>query len=378
MLRAYQYRLYPSKNQQRSLWKLLKLGCWLYNTALAERREAWEKDGKSISYHDQAAKLKELRNTTELGRLNFSACQQVLRRLDKAFQAFFRRLEAGEKPGYPRFKKPHRFRTLEFVYNDGLRIKKDRLYIQNVGLVKVLWHRSLPEGRIKQAWVTKKADGWYVTFAVDVPEDTLRRLLPPLNTAVGIDVGIENLLTLSDGKVIENPRWYQKTERKLAEKQRILSKKRKGSKRWKRMCKQIAKLYLKLARQRQDFYWKLAWDLCRRFGFIIVEDLNMDGLTQGNLSKQVLDASWGLFLNRTLSDVAWRAGRMVVKVNPNGTSQVCSRCGFLVPKNLSVRVHRCPYCGLTVHRDVNAALNILHLGLEQALGGSNAPVPERS
>ena len=127
MLRAYQYRLYPNKCQEEALWKLLKLGCRLYNSALQERKEAWQRHGKSVGYHEQALQLKEIRETTELGLLNFSACQQVLRRLDKAFKAFFRRLEAGEKTGYPRFKKPHRFRTLEFRYGDGAYLRDSRL-----------------------------------------------------------------------------------------------------------------------------------------------------------------------------------------------------------------------------------------------------------
>lgn len=365
---AYQYRLQPTRTQRRLLEKLLGIACRLYNTALAERKSV-----RTVTYRDQADKLKERRDTDkELALLNFSACQHVLRRLDKAFQRFFSSTKEGRKAGYPRFKKPHRFRTLEFTYGDGTKIKPDergrmRLYVQNVGLIKVVWHRPLPEGAvIKQVWVTRKADGWYATFALEVPDEVILAPLPPTGKAVGIDVGLENLLALSDGTLIDNPRWLKKTEEKIATKQRLLCRKVKGSKRWRRMCRQIAKLYLKVARQRGDLYWKLASWLVKEFDFIAVEDLNVNGLAQGNLSKSVLDAGWGLFLKRILPYKAWRAGREVVEVSPNGTSQICAKCGCHVPKDLAVRWHECPCCGFSVHRDINSAILVLKLGLERA------------
>jgi putative transposase len=158
---VYQYKLEPTKTQSGLLWRLLEIACRLYNDALKERKDAWEKEQRTVTYHEQALKLKDLRATDkELALLNFSACQHILRRLDKAFQRFFDGLKKGEKVGYPRFKKPHRFRTLEFTYGDGTKIKVDergrlRLYVQNVGLIKVIWHRPLPEGAvIKQVWIT--------------------------------------------------------------------------------------------------------------------------------------------------------------------------------------------------------------------------------
>jgi putative transposase len=300
---VYQYKLEPTKTQSGLLWRLLKIACRLYNDALKERKDAWEKEQRTFTYHKQALKLKDLRATDkELALLNFSTCQHILRRLDKAFRRFFDRLKKGEKVGYPRFKKSHRFRTLEFTYGDGTKIKVDergrlRLYVQNVGLIKVIWHRPLPEGAvIKQVWITCKADGWFVTFALEVSEEALMKPLPKTGKAVGIDVGLENLLALSDGTLLENPRWLRATNEKIALKQQILSRKVKGSKRWRRMCRQIAKLHLKVARQRRDFYFKLANWLVREFDLIAVEDLNINGLAQGVCSKGVHDASWGVFL----------------------------------------------------------------------------------
>lgn len=370
---TYQYCLQPTKTQERLLLKLLEIACRLYNDALAERKTAWEEEKRTVSYFDQAHKLTQLRKTDkELTLLNAAASQHILRRLDKAFQKFFSGIKQGHKIGYPRFKKPYRFRTLEFTYKDGTKIKTDKhgqmkLYIQNVGLIKVIWHRFLPENAvIKQVWITRKVDGWYATFALEVPDEVLFEPLPKTGKAVGIDVGLENLLALSNETLIDNPRWLRKTEEKIATKQRILSKKVEGSKRWKRIRQQIARLHLKVARQRKDFYWKLASWLVKEFDFIVVEDLNLKGLVQGILSKSVHDASWGLFLSQILPYKAWRAGKEVVRVSPNGTSQTCARCGYPVPKDLSVRWHECPNCGFSIHRDINSAILILKLGLEQA------------
>lgn len=359
MLRAFQYRLYPNKTQEEELWELLKLGCWLYNTALAERKEAWEKHGIRINYFDQASRLKELRQNTELGKLNFSACQQVLRRLDKAFVAFFRGLKAGRKPGYPRFKKPHRFRSLEFRFFDGASLRNERLYIQNVGEIKVKWHRHLPNGEIKDVVITRKADGWYATFRVLLPD---AEFVPNGKPPVGVDVGIVNLVALSDGKTFQAPRWYQGEEEKLSTKQRILSQKVKGSKRWKRMKRQIAKCHLHIARKRKDFWHKFTSWMVQNYGLIAVEDLDIIRMVQGFLPKQILDSGW----NRGFSYLkykAWSAGVQVVLVDPSGTSQRCSGCGIYVSKTLSERVHVCPFCCLVLDRDVNAARNILLLGL---------------
>jgi len=370
---AYQYRLEPNKTQSRMLCRLLEIACRLYNDALQERKDAWEREKRTITFYEQALKLKDLRAINkELALFNFSACQHILRRLEKAFRRFFDGIKKGEKVGYPRFKKPHRFRTLEFTYGDGTRIKVDergrlRLYVQNVGLIKVIWHRPLPEGAvIKQVWITHKADGWFVNFALEVSEEALMKPTPKTGKAVGIDVGLENLLALSDGTLLDNPRWLKAIEKKIAHKQQILSRKAKGSKRWKRMCKQVAKLHLKIARQRKDYYFKLVSWLVKEFDLIAVEDLNIKGLAKGVCSKSVHDASWGVFLNQILPYKAWSAGKALVKVTPNGTSQHCAVCGHRVPKELSDRQHCCSNCGFVTHRDTNSAILILNLGLERA------------
>lgn len=374
MKMAYQYRLKPNKTTEKMLWKLLEIACRLYNEALAEKKRIWEEEKRNLTFYDLqhwwTAKRKE---DKEFAQLNHTAGGLVLQRLDEAFKRFFEGIKKGEKVGYPRFKKPHRFRTIPFKHGNGAKFiptenGKCWLYIQNVGKVRVVYHRPLPQGSvIKQVWVTRKADGWFVTFAIEVPEESIKNPLPPTGKAVGIDVGIENLLTLSTGKRIDNPRWLKKMEEKLRIKQQILSRKQKGSKQWRRMCRQIAKLHLKIARQRLDFYYKLANRLVKEFDLIVVEDLRIKNMSQGMLSKEIHDAGWGKFFE-ILSFKAWSAGRTVIKVSPNGTSQRCAMCGVDVPKSLTTRIHECPNCGFRVHRDVNAALNILKLGLERARG----------
>ncbi len=370
---GFQYRLNPNKTQEKALRQLLRVACRLYNDALTERKDVWEQEGRSVTYLEQALKLKTLRQKNkELALLNFSAAQHVLRRLDKAFRRFFQGIKNGQKVGYPRFKKPHRFRTLEFTYGDGVKIVHDeygrlRLRVQQVGSIRIVWHRELPRGaHIKQVWLTLKADGWFATFALEVPDEVVRNPLPPTGKAVGIDVGVENLLALSDGTLLDNPRWMRKTEEKIATKQRILGKKVKGSKRWRRMRGQIAKLHLKIGRQRRDFYFKLTAWLVKKFDLICVEDLHVKGLARSTLRKSVHDAGWALFLKQILPDKAWRAVREVISVPASGTSQTCAACRCSVPKDLSVRWHDCLRCGFSVHRDINAAMLILKLGLEQA------------
>jgi len=366
---SYQFKAKPNRIQREALWKLLEVACRLYNEALSERKRAWEEQQKSLTWYDQCKWWRQ-RRKKEKGyqTLNVHAGYCVLRRLDNAFKKFFEGIKSGQKVGYPRFKKPHRFRTLEFTYGNGCKLvqingKTGRLYVQNVGVIKFRCHRSLPsEVKIKEVAITYKADGWWITFRCEVPDEKWVNPLPPTGRAVGIDVGVENLLALSTGAIIDNPKWLKQTEERIKVKQRILSKKQKGSKRWRRMCKQIAKLHLKIQRQRKDFFWKLATYIVRFFDFICVEDLNIKSLGQGFLSKEIHDASWGTFFN-ILSYKASRAGRTVIKVPPNGTSQKCAMCGVEVPKDLSVRIHECPNCGFKVHRDVNAALNILKLGL---------------
>ena len=292
--------------------------------------------------------------------LNFSSAQATLRRLDKAFNAFFRRVKAGEYRGYPRFKGEDRFRTVEFPsYGDGCRLKENgRLYLQNVGHIKVKLHRAI-EGTIKTVSVKKSCGKWYVIFSCDLgdaPEPVQG------GPEVGIDLGLKSFLATSDGSSVDPPRYYGKAQKKLKRAQRALARKKKGSSRRRRARERVARLHEKTANQRRDFHHKEARKLVDAHGLIAHEALNVKGLARTRLAMSVHDAGWAQFVNILVAK-AEEAGVRVVVVNPANTTQACSSCGAMpeTKKTLSDRLHNCS-CGYVADRDVNAAENILALG----------------
>lgn len=359
MRKAFLYRLYPHKAQSDKLYGLLNTARHLYNAALQERRDAWKAHHKSLNYYDQANELKELRECfPDVAQLNFSATQDMLRRLDKSFKDFFRRVKIGEKPGYPRFKGRDQFSSITFpTYGDGIKIRDSKLYIQNVGLVKVKMHRSL-EGKVNTVTIKNACGKWYAIFSNTVEIEPL----PISNKQVGIDVGLESFAVTSDGECIENPRYLRKSQEELRVAQRKVSRRKKGSYNRRKAVKLLAKQHLKISNQRKDFLHKVARNIVNAYGYIAAEKLQIGNMLGNHcLARSISDASWGDFLD-ILSCKAEYAGRKFTQVNPNGTSQICSNCGIKVPKNLRVRIHNCPNCGISLHRDYNSALNILTLG----------------
>ena len=361
MLLSYKYRLYPNIDQRHALDRILETHRQVYNAALQERRDAWKRCGVSVRYTDQANQLKQIRSfDTDVAWCNYSSLQQTLRRLDKAFAAFFRRVKAGETPGYPRFKGKCWFKSVCYVYGDGVKLTDGKLYVQNVGLVRLFQHRPIPDqGEIKMAILKRDRVGnWYIVLQVELPDpNTPLRHTP----TVGIDMGLTHFATLSTGEMIENPRWFREAEEKLALLQRKRARCKRGSCRYREWTRQIRRLHQHIANQRRDFQHKLSTRLVQTFGFIAVEDLNVQGLCRSHVSKSMGDAAWSRFLSM-LDYKAERAGSLVCRTDPNGTSQICSRCGCEVPKTLSERHHTCPECNFTAPRDVNAALNILSRG----------------
>lgn len=361
MLRNYAYRLYPNKAQQQALGEMLDAYRSLYNAALQERRDAWRKRRVSVNYYDQANQLKEIRQAgDELSRFSYSTAQQVLRRLSKAFDAFFKRAASGQKAGFPRFKSARRFNSVPFRFGDGATLKNGRLGLTGVSPIKVKWHRSIPaDAEIKQVVVKRDGDKWFACFQIELPD-----MKPPVHPgpAVGVDLGLSALVTLSTGEKVEPPRYYRKAQSKLRRQQRRVSRRKKFSRGWRKAQRLVAKTHAHIANQRKDTAHKLSRRLVTEFSLIAVEDLNILGLAKSNLSKSVLDAGWAQLLQYTTYK-AESAGSRVVAVDPRGTSQFCSGCGCRVQKDLSVRVHRCPECGLVLDRDENAAWNILHRAL---------------
>ena len=288
---------------------------------------------------------------------NYSCCQDILRRLEKAFRAFFRRLEAGDKPGYPRYKSRDRYDSVTFpAYGDGCRVRNNgKLYLQGVGEIRVKWHRQI-KGKIKTVTACRRGGCWYVCFSVEYEIDPLL----VVDDEVGIDVGLEHFAALSTGDLIANPRWYRSAQRCLRRAQRKVARRAKGSNGRCKAVRELQRVHEHVVNQRADFVHKLSRRIVDSNQLIVVEKLNIGDMAKGMLAKQVHDAGWRSFL-QALTVKAAEAGRQVVEVNPAGTSQHCL-CGQEVRKTLAVRVHRCPGCGHVAPRDVVAAQLILRLG----------------
>jgi putative transposase len=335
----------------------LSQACRLYNGALQERRDAYTYAGISLSYYDQANQLKDIRAEGDCELANFSCSQDVLRRVNKAFQAFFDRVKRGDTPGYPRFRSRFRYDSMTFPsYGDGCRLRDNgKLYIQGVGEIKVKLHRPV-EGRIKTVTVKREAGHWYVCFSVEI--------VPTPDTAlyddIGIDLGLTSFAVLSDGAVIHNPRWYRRAQPKLRIAQRRVARRKRGSKGRRKAVVLLQRTHAHVRHTRRDFHHQTARDLVDRYSVIFVEELNIKGLARSMLAKSVSDAGWGQFL-QILTSKAEEAGRVVLGVNPSGTSQTCT-CGAPVPKTLSQRWHECGACGLSLARDHVSALLIQGLG----------------
>ncbi len=357
MRKSFKYRLFTNKTQENRLNTLLGSARFLYNSALEHRVVCWKQWHKSINYYDQANSLKELRNLDGgIAKLNYSCSQNILRQLDKAFQAFFRRIKQGEKPGFPRFKGKDRFHSITFpVYGNGVKLKNGKLYIQNVGHVRIKLHRDL-EGEIKTATIKKQNGRFYVSFSCDeVPQN----VLPISDKEIALDVGIKSFAVMSDGQIIDNPKYLKQSETKLKAIQSQYSKKRS-----KNLKRKLVHLHEKISNQRKDFQHKLSREIINEFGFIFIEKLQPKEMVKNNfrtLNKYINDAAWAQFFS-FLSYKAEEAGRKLIKINPKNTTQICSKCGKIVSKDLNVRVHDCPYCGLKIDRDLNAAKNILWFG----------------
>lgn len=359
MHRTFRYRLYPTRQQTETLSTHLREASRLYNAALQERRDAWKMQRRSISFYDQDAQLKLIRADGNLAIANYDASRDVLRRVALAFDAFFARVKRGEKPGYPRFKASRRYDSITYrTPEHGCRLRDDgKLYLQGVGNIKVKLHRPV-DGTTKNVTIKREAGMWYALIICEVKAI----LLPSSTDVTGIDVGLTTFATLSDGTEIANPRYERKAQAKVRIAQRRVSRRKKGSNGRSKAVRLLRRARTHVANQRADFHHKTARALVNQYGLIAVEDLNIKGLAGSVLARSVNDAGWGLFIN-TLTSKAESAGRVVVKVNPRNTTQACSGCGCIVPKNLSQRWHNCPDCGLSVGRDLNAARNILGLGL---------------
>jgi putative transposase len=368
--KTFKYKLKPTPEQERELGRVLGLCRWLYNTALEQRIVAYQRCGVTLTCYQQQAELPDLKAALpEYAAIHSQVLQDVLARLDKTYQACFRRVREGQTPGFPRVQGRNRYNSFtykQFTYKqfgNGATLDNGFLVLSKIGRIAVRWSRPM-EGAYKTVTISKEADGWYVCFScADVPLHPL----PAMGQETGIDLGIEAFATLSNGTRIFNPGWYRKAERALKTAQRRVSRRTKGSNRRRKAVNLLAKAHQKVRRQRQDFHHKTALQLVRETDTIYHENLQPANMVKNHhLAKSISDAGWGAFLI-TLAYKAACAGRRVVAVNPAYTSQTCSGCAAIVSKGLSVRWHCCPDCGTSLHRDHNAAKNIERLG--QSLRG---------
>lgn len=362
-LRTYRYRLYPTNAQREILESHLRICCELYNAALQERREAWKRQRVSVGFASQCRQLTDVRiERPDVAAVNRHALEAALRRLDRAFAAFFRRCKSGESPGYPRFRSANRFDSLTYReegFSVGIRLR-----LSKVGEVKIKMHRPL-EGIAKTVTVKREGRKWYACISVEVEPVPL----PASGDSIGIDVGLTHFATLSDGTQIDNPRHARLAQAEIRRSQRRVARRRKGGKRRRKAVALLASRHRRLLNCRADFHHKLSRRLVNRYGLIAVEDLNVRGLAGGMLAKSVHDAGWASFIDK-LTYKAESAGRELVKVDPRGTSQTCT-CGASVRKRLSDREHACLACGLVADRDHVSAQVILQRSARTGPSGVN-------
>ncbi len=378
MKTTYEYRAYPTTKQHLTFTAWLALLRVLYNQALAWRNDAYKTTGESVNYKTQANALPGFKQESQVfAGLHADVLQDCLRRLDKAYQAFFRRAKNGETPGFPRFKGEGRYRSMTFSHLSkqlirDVRRKFAKVVVPKIGHLKIRYHRPLPDSTIKNLTIIKRASGWYVTICVEVPDP----IEVPVRTTIGVDVGLNSFAVDSDGEHIPNPRHYRQSEKRLGTHQRVLSRRKKGSRRRAKQREIVARCHQRIANQRNDFQFKTAHRILERCDEVAVENLTITNMLKNHsLAKSISDAGWGNFRLK-MQNKAASAGKQFTKVKPHHTSQQCSDCREIVPKQLSDRLHDCPHCGLVLDRDHNAAINIKKAAVALRGGASVANDPE--
>jgi putative transposase len=352
MIIVHQFNIQPTNKQEQKLFRTLNLCRRLYNVALEQREIYYHQTGKSLSYTKQAEELLDLKKAIpEYRSVNAQALQDCLKRLDVSFERFFNKIS-----GYPRYKGMYHYHSFTYPQADKQNHfkKPGYIWLPKIGYVKLNAHFEFDPAKISRVNVKYHGGKWYVNLTSEIEEAEIVDIIKK----AGIDVGLLTFAALSDGTKIENPRFFRKSEKKLAKLQRQLSRKKKGSKNRGKAKAKVAKIHAKISNQRKDFLHKASYRIVKNYDFIAVEDLQIKNMIQNHcLSKSIADASWGTFIG-FIEYKAKKFGKVMVKVPPAGTSQTCV-CGYPVPKDLSVRVHKCPNCGLVADRDVVSAMVIL-------------------
>jgi putative transposase len=344
MLRVFKYKLCPNRKQSLALQRTLDVCRDVFNLSLEQRK---------MHRTGQFAQMRELTQLKaahpEYKHVHVRVLQNVIKKLQRSLENMWER-----GAGFPRFKPFHRYHSFQFN-NTGFQLAGRYVQHSKIGNVKLRLSRGIPEDAvIKTLSIKKSVSGWYACFAVEVSAQPLLKS----DSVVGIDLGIENFAALSDGTMIQNPRFYEQGQAELRVAQRRVTRRKKGSIRRRKAAALLQKVHEHIQSRRLDWTHKVATDLVHRYGTIVLENLNIQGLAQGILANQVHDCGWSQFI-RQLKYKAESAGRRVVEVDARYTSQDCPACGTRQKKSLSERIHQCSACGLVLHRDAAAAQGIL-------------------
>ncbi|MGC8506348.1 MAG: RNA-guided endonuclease InsQ/TnpB family protein [Thermoplasmata archaeon] len=377
-MRTYKFRIYPSDAQITALNSTLEQCRELYNAMLQQRIYAY-RSGKKVNYNSQQDELPELKKAfPEYRNIHSLVIQDVARRLNKAFDGFYRRINEKRKgknirSGFPRFKSSDRYSSITYTQS-GFRIMDNgHVWLSKLGIIRTFMHRSIM-GDIKTVSVKHDSVGdWFITLTVETgsnpdrsEEQTMQYPHSQPVRPAGIDMGLKSIITASDGSHIEPPQFLRKSERKLSRAQRLLSRKRNGSGKRTKAKTRVAKVHRKIQRQRDDFAHKISRQLADEHDLIAFEDLNINGMVKNHrMAKSIIDAGWNQIIQYTTYK-AESAGNVVILVNPMHTSQECSKCGNIKHDlKLSDRIYHCNSCSLTIDRDVNAAINIERKGMDK-------------
>src|SRR3989338_3316972 len=360
ILKAYEFRLYPNAEQQKQLERQLELLRFVYNKQLEYMIEQYEKEKKSCSYYELNAHLLDLKEQfPELKDIHSQVLQNVNQRVAWAFKHFYRRVKNKENPGFPRFKGRNRYKSMTYPQS-GFSLDK-KLSLSKIGDISIVMHRKI-EGKIKTLTIKKSATGKWLAFFTAEKVITKKEKVP--HGLIAIDMGLRHFYADSEGGIVDNPRYFRKSEEKLAQAQRRHSKKKKGSRNRQKSRSKVAKVHETIANQRKDFLHKESKKLANKRAYIAIEKLSVQNMLKNiYLAKSISDASWWQFL-LMLACKAEEAGSKILEVNAWGTSQHCV-CGNRVEKTLAVRVHQCDACGLTIDRDVMSAMLIKYIALHE-------------
>jgi putative transposase len=378
MFRAVSFLLQPTAGQVHSLGRLFEAQREVYNAALEERRGTWAWEGRQVTRFEQFGQLADVRRCRpDLAEFGVCPARGSLTRLDRAFAGFFRRVRAGQTPEFPRFKGEGRFDSVE--YPDGscwaVHEPAGRVYLMGVGHVRYRRHRPLP-GSPKTLTVQREGRRFRVTVFCEVERPAPQ---PRTGRQVGVDVGVACLFATSEGDLVDNPRWWARSAQRLARAQQDLARTQPRSNRRRRARERVAAVHRKVARQRRDLHHQLSRQLVDHFDLICVEDLRIGPMTRAprgtenapgvgvaakrGLNRSILDAGWAQLL-RFVAYKAEEAGRELIAVAPQHTSQTCAHCGHVERANrVNQATFRCRRCGHHAHADINAARNMLRAGL---------------